>query len=488
MTSSVSTPTIQFSGLASGLDTSSIISSLMAVEAQPENMVKSRLATVQSQISAMRSINSTVAGLATSCDSFLTGSTWTQLTSKASNTAFAVTASSTATQATVNLQVTQSATGSAVILKDATPFSAGGTFTLTTDAGKTPSFTVAAGASMSDVAAAINAGSTTSGMRAVVIDPQGTPSLEIVNTATGAASNFTLTNDADPSTVLADSHTASAAAGTGSKGLDAQLTVDGVAMTSATNTITVMAGVQVTIPSGIDQTVPSTSQSSTISVSDDGSSRANALNTFVGQINSLLQTISQQTAYGVITAGSTASGAGALAGNPDLRDVATQLSSTIFATTKSASGVPISLANMGLSVDQDGNLTFDSAAFQSAYAADPAGVQAAFTGPDGFITRVKEVAYNASAPDNSNKLGSDGKPVLGTTVTGSISAAIDAMNAQVTQYNADIAAWDDRLAQKQASLQSIYTNLETSMSTLQSQQSWLTSALSSLDSGWAQND
>jgi flagellar hook-associated protein 2 len=114
-------------------------------------------------------------------------------------------------------------------------------------------------------------------------------------------------------------------------------------------------------------------------------------------------------------------------------------------------------------------------------------VQAAFTGPDGFISRVKSVAYNASAATNSNALGSDGKPVLGTSITGSLTAAINTMNDQINQYNDDIAAWDDRLAQKQASLQQIYTNLETSLASLQSQSSWLSNALSSLDGGWAQN-
>jgi flagellar hook-associated protein 2 len=331
-------------------------------------------------------------------------------------------------------------------------------------------------------------------MRAVVLDPNGSPRLEIVNSATGAASNFTLTDDADPSTPIADSHTASAAAGTGTAAQDAALTVDGVAMTSATNTITVMSGVTLTIPSGISASDSSTAQRSTISVTDDGSSRANAVKVFVSQINSLLSTISTQTAYGKISAGSTSSGSGTsvtgggiLAGNPDLRDFATQLSATIFGTATGDNGIPISLANMGLSIDQDGQLTFDTSAFQKAYASDPAGVQAAFTGPDGFISRVKSVAYNASAATNSNALGSDGKPVLGTSITGSLTAAINTMNDQINQYNDDIAAWDDRLAQKQASLQQIYTNLETSLASLQSQSSWLSNALSSLDGGWAQN-
>ena len=86
----MSSAPISFSGLASGLDTSSIISQLMSVESQPQTDLKNRVATEQTQVSALQGINTALAALASSADSFTTGSTWTQLAATSSNAAHAL--------------------------------------------------------------------------------------------------------------------------------------------------------------------------------------------------------------------------------------------------------------------------------------------------------------------------------------------------------------------------------------------------------------
>lgn len=493
MTTSVNTsgsgPVIQFSGLASGLDTASIISSLMQVEQVPQQQLQTRMAAEQSQVSALQSINSSISGLSDAAKTFMTGSTWTQLAAKTSNSSFSVTASSTSTPASVSVSVTQSAAGASSILSASaaqSAFAANSTYTITGADGKSSTFSVGGTGSVSDIATAINAATKTSGLSAVVIDPTGSsPSLELVSSKTGATSNFTIT-DAGGAKLLdtSDTSTTPPTGVTTTAGVDAQLKVDGVDMSSASNTLTIMPGVQLTIPKGVTSSAPATS---TVSVTDDGSSRSNAMSTFVSQINSVLSTISSATAYGVITAGSAATGGGVLAGNTDLRDIATQLANTIFAP-----GDTVSLANMGLSVDETGQLTFDSSAFQTAYQADPQGVQDAFIGSDSFISRVQNVAYQASAPANSFVLDSSGNNVLGTdgkpkTFSGTLTATISSMNDEVSSYSDQISTWDDRLATKQAALEKQYADLETQLATLQSQGTWLTSQISSLDGGWSQN-
>src|SRR6185437_15895979 len=59
-----------------------------------------------------------------------------------------------------------------------------------------------------------------------------------------------------------------------------------------------------------------------------------------------------------------------------------QLSDSIMNTISSALGNGTSATSVGLSVTKDGTISFDATAFQTAFAADPSAVQAAF-GPTG---------------------------------------------------------------------------------------------------------
>jgi flagellar hook-associated protein 2 len=480
------TSSITFSGISSGLDSASIISQLMAVEAIPQNNLKTKVSTEQNQLSALQAINTSLASLFTSAQSFSTGSTWTQIAATSTNAAFSVTATSDATQSSLNVSVQQSATKASVVLTGSNPFAAGGTYQVASG-GTTTSFTVGGTGTISDVAAAINGGSAASGLRAVVLDPNGTPSLEIVSVATGAASNFTITSGA---ATLADSTDTSVAGVT--KALDAQLTVDNVPMTSSTNSVTVAAGVTVTIPS--DVSASGSPQSSTISVSDDGSNKANAVKTFISQVNGVLTSISGATSYGTVPTGdgAAATDGGVLPGDSTLRSLSDQLVNAIFP----ADGT--SLENIGISVDRYGQLTFDSDKFTAAYAADPTGTQNAILGKDtgtqqlgsdlamhevysdGFASRIADIAklwtQSPSTDDPSTPLAN-----AALAKGGLLGQYIASFQDQISDLNDQISEWDDRLAAKQSSLQTIYTNLETTLSKLQSQSSWLSSQIDGLN-------
>lgn len=464
-------PVIQFSGLASGLDTTSIINQLMQLEAIPQNALKSRMAIEQSQVSALQSVNAAFASLATAAKSFSTGSTWTQLTATSSNPAVTVTASSSAVPATVNLVVNSTAQAAQVNLTTSptavttyTVLGADGVTPLTDASGNPVTFTPA-DTSLSALANAINASTANSNLKAVLINGT-TPMLEIQSTKTGATSNFKITG-ADGSTLADTTMAAGTAPANVTQGADASISIDGQGFTSATNTFTaVMPGVDVTVAAGT-----AAATTSTLSITDDGSSRAKGIGLFVQQINSLLDTIAAQTSYGTIAPGQAPTGAGALAGNPDLRGLADQLANTLFPSDGT------SMASYGLSMDKDGRFTFDQAAFTAAYQANPTKAQAAFIGTadpatgsiDGFATRVQKVATLASDP-----------------YTGTLTTTITSMKSEITSYQTQILAWDDRLAAKKISLEGIYTNLETKLSGLQAQQSWLSGQLGSLDGGWAQ--
>lgn len=470
-TSSVSgtTGTIQFSNL-SGFDSTSIISALMDEAAQPQNALKSSVAAEQNQISVLQTLNSAIAGLLTSTDGFTTGSTWTQMTATSSNNAVTVSASGGATAANIAVSVIATAkpaeidftstvaSPSAVIVPPNSDPSKN-VLDITLPDGSTKQISTGDG-KLSTIVANMNAlrgsdGKPLLNASAVAI---GNGQYSLLVTAANTGAGTLSISDPQGNSFFAAANSISTA------GRDASITVGaGLTLTSSSNTFkNVLNGVDITLSAGA-----ATGATSQISVSDNGASRANAIKAFVAQINDVLSSIQTATSYGTISteSGGTSVGAGALAGDPTLRDISTQLVNTIFAP-----GNTISLANMGLSVDRDGALTFDSDAFQAAYQADPQGVTAAFTGPDGWVKRVASVAT-----------------VTSNASSGTISGMISSMKDEIAVKNDSIAQWDDRLAMKRASLEAIYTNLQTVLTNMQSQSSWLSTALSSLDSGWSQN-
>lgn len=466
----MSSAPITISGLASGLDTASIISQLMSVESQPQTDLKNRVASEQTQVSALQSINTALAALGSSADSFTTGSTWTQLAATSSNSAITVTAASTATPTNLTVKVLSSATAaqqsftSATGLTDlvATPntdltlTTADGTaLTVNTGDGTLKALVanITAAAGSSDYASPpITASLVGAGLDA---DGQQQYKLLIASTATGAGS-LTITGDSSDSWIMQ---------GTSYVGTDAKIDIGaGIQLSSSTNKFTgVLPGVDLTIAPGT-----AANTTSQVSVVDNGSTRATAMSAFVSQINSVLQTIASSTSYGTITPGQTTTDGGVLAGNSDLRGIANDLLNTIFASGPAATAP--NLGQWGLSVDDAGSITFDQNAFMTAYQANPSAVTAAFTGPDGFVQRVKTVATQASDPYD-----------------GTLTAAISSQNDEIQSMNDQISDWDVRLADKQTSLEKQYADLETTLASLQSQSSWLSGQLDSLDSGWSQN-
>ncbi|MCL2541327.1 MAG: flagellar filament capping protein FliD [Nocardioidaceae bacterium] len=446
----------QFSGIVSGLDTTSIISQLMAVESQPQTNLKNAVAAQQNQVSTLQSINAALVALSSQADTFNSGSTWTQLTATSSSSAVTVAATSAAPQG--SLSMTVGTLASAAQLGFTTPHALtdvvatpGSSLDVTLTDGTTASVATGDG-TLSSVISALN------GLK----DPSGKPQLVASAVNVGGGQVQLLVSAASTgagSLSISDAGGASFfSAVTASAGSNASLTLGaGITATSTTNTFTdLLPGVTVTLGGGTP-----TGQPIALNITDDGSSRANGVNQFVSSINSLFTTIQSTTAYGVVGSDGTVSGGGALPGDLDLSSVVGNLVNTIFPPGNTT------MATLGLDVDKTGALTFDQSKFEAAYQADPAGTQQSIMD---WVKRVQTVSDNASLPSS-----------------GTLSQSIQGMNDQIAQENSSIADWDTRLQLKQQQLETMYTNLETQLSTLQSQQSWLSSQLGSLDSGWAQN-
>lgn len=444
--------TSSISGLASGLDTATIISQLMQLEAAPQTRLKNQQSTEKAAQTAYRGLNTDVTKLRDAAESLAKASTWQTVQGTVTGTgASAMTVKVTGTAAPNSLTVTvdkvaakhELAFTDAAAMSDVVVTGAG--VKLTTNDGTVFNLDTGGG-TLTELVAAINDATDSTGVSATAVKvANGSYRLLVQSTTTGADTSFTLTND-DDSPLLGGA--------TVTAGSDAQITLgSGITATSTTNTFTAL------VP-GVDLTLDPTASigsKATVTLAQSSSGIADSVKALVTQMNSILTNIDALTAHKTTT-----TAAGTLDGDPVARTLRNQLLETVFGQSGTT------LADVGIQTDRYGKLVWNADKFNDAYAADPAAVAAKFTtgattADDGFAARVAKVADGAV-----------------DFVDGSLTQAIAREDATIARYTQSIADWDERLALRQSTLEKTYTALETALSNMQSQSSWLTSAIASL--------
>jgi flagellar hook-associated protein 2 len=458
-------PNASIGGLVSGLDTATIITQLLQLEARPQTMLKSRVSTEEKVVTALQGLNAKLASIATKAGDLAKASGWSAVKATSSTDKVTVTAGASAIPGTVTVDVVDVATAATSTYTTAASATAtgqsGATLTISyTDPSK-GSVSVSAGdGSLQSIANAINADAKT-GLQASLVRAGGTdtaPTYQLVVTSkqTGQSSGFTI--DDGSGNFLGGSTPLS----TG--GTDATIKLNGTQLKQASNTfVGVMPGVDVTITAGSETT------SATISVERDVTSLADSVKGMVDAVNAALDEIGTLTAYDATT-----KKGGLLAGDSTMRSLRNQLLETVSRGVQVASPsggtTTETLASVGIEVDRYGKLTFDEATFTSAYAADPAKTQALLAGTD-----------PASGTDTgfADKLAALGK-AFSDSIDGTLTSAIKGRQSAVKGMQDDIADWDVRLAAKQVTLQRQYTALESALGKLQSQGTWLAGQIASL--------
>ena len=435
------------SGLSSGLDTASIISQLMQLEAAQQNQLKARVSTEQTASSAMQALNTKLAALTKSATDLSSATGWSPVTASSSYDKVTVTTSTGAAPAQLSLTVGSLAVGhrltfASTAALNATVVSGGTTLSLDLLDGNGAHTIETGDGSLASVVAAVNGAAL--GVRASTIKlDDGTYRLMVDSVTTGAAGDFTLTNG-DGTDLLGGA--------TVRAGQDASITVGADTIHSATNTFTsLMPGISVTLGTGA---VPGTAVD--IATTTDAKAMSDKVKGFVDSLNSILGDIDAATKGSVNGAK-----AGPLAGDSNLRTVRDRLVSTLYS---SAGG---SLADLGVQLDRTGKFTFDADKFQTAYAADPTAVSQKFIGGTvpGFMARVATVGTQAS-----------------DAATGSLTKALQGMDSTIKDLNQRISAWDTRLALRETTLKRQFTALETALNQMNSQSSWLAGQIAKLPS------
>ncbi len=443
-------PTSQISGLASGLDTATIVSQLMQLEALPQTRMKTQLSTEQSSVKSLQELNAKLAALVTEAGKLAGGTGWSPVKVSTSDAGVSVTGSEGAVPTNLSLSVTSLAKAHQVRFDSAAATDTVASSSIKidfTDASATDVTLDLSNSTLDGVVAALNGSGT--GVRASKVDVGGGQyGLIVTSTKTGAASQFSITN-ADGSAMSIGTGTVNAA------GSDAAATIGGIAVTSASNTLTNVAGLSITLG-------PTTTLGTTIAVdvTPDTSSLKTTVKSLVDNVNAGLSSLDSLTSYNAGT-----KTAGPLYGDSSLRSARTALATSIYASDASSMG------DVGIQVDRFGKLTFDEARFDAAYAKDAAAVQAKFTtaatdgGVDGFAARIATVAKR-----------------LSSSTDGTITSSIQSHNGTIDRMQDRIDAWDRSLALRRTTLERQFNALETAMSQMQSQSSWLAGQLSSLSS------
>jgi flagellar hook-associated protein 2 len=433
-------------GLVSGLDTTSLISQLVAAEGTVQTQLKTRLSETKDAAAAYRGINTKIDALRSAAENLGKDATWTAAKATSSSTAVAVAVTGTPQSGSVTFTVNEVATAHALVggttQSSTTAAGAYGDLTVYGPDGTTVKGTIAVGSgSLTDTAAAINKSAL--GLNATVLQTSpGQYTLQVSAKATGKDAAFSLSGDFDPLR----------------QGTDAKITLGDAAsplsVTSSTNTFTGL------IPGGTLTVSAKSTTPVTIDVQPDPDAVAAKVQAFVDAANAALTEIERESANG---AESTAS----LRGDSNLRRLTDQVL-TAVSDVVSGLGSP---GTFGVQLTRDGKVSFTKDTFLTKLQAEPAKVREVFAGvstdggPDGVATRMQVLAKQAT-----------------DSTTGSLTLLAKGRDDLATDLEGRIADWDLRLAARKAALTKQFSAMETALNSLRNQSSWLSGQLASLPS------
>ena len=301
----------------------------------------------------------------------------------------------------------------------------GGTFTAD-PARSAPAVTLAAGATLGDAAAAINAAN--AGVTAYVATGASGAQL-VLKGSDGAANAFVLEASEDPANPglasLAWDGTADPARLIAASS-DAAFKLDGVGMSRGSNVIeNIVPGLSLRL-TGTNSGAPTT-----IRFSDPGSAVSGFMQDLTTALNELTAGLNE--AIDPVS-GDLARDGGARA----LRSAFSQLASTTI-MPNAAAGQPRTLGELGLATNRDGSFRLDGTRLSAAIKAAPDGVAAMFSnGIYGVFATIDKLARNASAGNNPGSLGGSlarytGKKTDLATERSSLTAAQEALRAQLAK-------------------------------------------------------
>ena len=431
---------ISFSGLASGLDTGSLIDQLVAVENSRAKALVSRQNDLNTKKSIVSSLGAALANLGNLAKGMDLASEVQPRKATVSDARVAVAASSTAAPGTYDLRVKQLAQAQSTVSRGLSSSGAGvlgdGGVTITVG-GVAKSVAWTSADSLDAIATKINAAN--AGVSASVLYDGAAYRLVTIATGSGEAAAPTFVDTGDGLDLANASNIKVPAK-------DAIVTINGLDVSRPTNVMSdVIAGLTLTLGSVPASTEPSTK----ITVAQDTDAITTKVKDLVAAFNSVNGALHVQLDYT-----GTTKGANTLFGDSTLRQLQQQIGRLASSEYGSSN-----LAMIGITRDKTGAMTLDSSKLVAAITADPDALAKVFV-TGGFATSI------SSLTETYTRAG-DG---LFATKTQSFTDRSKGLQAQIDR----IYAGADSL---KARLEKQFSTLESAMSDLRRQSSALTSMI-----------
>ena len=476
-------------GIGSGLDINSLVERLMAVERQPLTALATKKGMIESKISALGQIRSSLDALKTAAQRMTTQDKLLTLKTTVADTSIAtVSTSNSATPASFSLEVEQLASAQ----KLSSPEFASASSSLGNAAG---SVTIEFGTYSAGVytlnpdraAFTVNveaAKMTPEGIRDVINQANKEVSASLVNSGTGvmlvltnaktgANQHMRLTvsdpdgNNTDNAGLSQLAYNPAASVGNGKNmservaAQDARVKIDGISITSRTNTLDQsIAGLTISLLKTNDDSP------TTMTTTRDDSQVKTAVNSFITAYNNLNKLVRDLTKYDA-----TKREAAILNGESTVRNVLSQVRGLLSRQYGSTS-LP-TLSELGITTQSDGSIRLDATKFDSTFSSKRDAVVALFTQStggtegDGFAGTVEDLI--TSLTDNN----------------GLLDARTDGLNASLKNLNSKEDQMEARLSQIEQRYRTQFVTLDRNLNSLQSLSAYLQQQLASIPKPYA---
>lgn len=449
----MATSSFRAGGLASGLDSNSIIEQLVALERRPIDMLKAKQTAFKSQVSTLGTIASKLKLLGDAVDALGTSGVASAAV-KSSNTNFSASTSAGATPGRYQVQVTslaQAASARAVRMDGSTSEVRAGTLDLTVE-GQSWQVNIAAGATLADVAYSIR----TSGapLTATVLEADDGAYLQIARSETGFDPAFT---SADALQIV---ETSSGSSGTAlgftsmQSASNASVLVEGLSFVRQTNDLS-------GVIEGVTLTAKTVGAAETLTIGTDATATATNVKKFVTAYNDALKLVQLE-----LNPTQNTDRTKTLTGDPTMRALQGRLQSLLSSVLGADPNVR-TLADIGVKTGRDGSLSLNEARLTTVLSANPTALEGLFTdATSGLGTKLETLVSDYT-----------------DSVDGLLVARQKGLGAMVDRLDDDVANGELRLAAFEKNLVARFTAMEKIVSSLNATGNFLSQQAANNSSG-----
>ncbi len=453
--------TVSFDGLATGINTTETVDKLIEVESRPKILKEAEKVRYENQKAAWQEVDTKLLALREEARNLWRSTTWNTYSATSSNAGvLTATASSSAQPGVYTFQVSQLAQNHQIASESfaaSTDTVGTGDLTITVGTAST-TITLDGSQSLSDLAAAINAQSDVAVSASVINDGSGYRLLLYSDDA-GAANAISLQRDTGV-TIFDDATLGQSSATAYYDELEAAQDAvlqfgsgaDPITVTSDTNTVTNLAtGLTLNLLSASPGT------SVTISVARDSSGMEEKVQAFVDAYNDAWDYITSQTAYDAAT-----ETRGVLMGDLTIESIKNRTQGILIGSVETG-GSYKTLRSIGISMEDDGSLKFDTVTFSEATTADFESVENVFRATDGISEQLSDYLGDLTNP------------------FGTIDNKEEALTNTITRIQDRIDELEERLEVRRESLLEQFYRMESVINELNGEGTYLMNALASLN-------